>query len=135
MIRPHSAAASAGRLRIDGVCTGRMESVFAMSDSNATRRTVRRYKIFQPARGQKDDSPFALHLLDISTAGARAHSVSPPAQGDRISIDCGALLAVAKVRWVSAAHFGVQFVTPLSTEAVAKVAANPIKFSAKPTKV
>jgi hypothetical protein len=81
-------------------------------------RTSRRFKIFR--RGSwivsGSEKPQTLHLLDISTNGARAHADNHPEAQAQIIVDCGHPIGSARVRWVAGKMFGLQFRTPLTVE-------------------
>lgn len=92
-----------------------------MSSKEVIGRVARRQKSFQPGYWMNGGDKVALHLLDISESGARAHSTCPPTKGACVHVYCALPLGRAIVRWVSAKSFGLEFVVPLPLEAVTTV--------------
>ncbi|WP_242141139.1 PilZ domain-containing protein [Sphingomonas sp. TREG-RG-20F-R18-01] len=84
-------------------------------------RAARRYKIFKPGFFARKGTSSSIHLLNISKSGAKAHAEQPPREGDRVMIECDFSLGEARVLWVSANRFGLQFVIPLSENSLAQV--------------
>jgi hypothetical protein len=91
------------------------------------KRTVWRQKSFQPGFWVERGERKALHLLDISEHGARAHSPRPPTAGERVLVHCELPLGQAVVRWVSDKTFGLEFVVPISSDTVSAVLRLPPK--------
>ena len=100
--------------RLEGMVVG-------VSIDHMIGRVARRQKSFQPGYWIGGGGKIALHFLDISESGARAHSAVPPIRGACVQVFCGLPLGRAIVRWVSAKSFGLEFVVPLTPEAVTKV--------------
>ncbi|WP_443026958.1 PilZ domain-containing protein [Sphingomonas sp. GB1N7] len=84
-------------------------------------RIVWRQKSFQPGFWIERGERIALHLLDISENGVRAHSARPPAMGESVLVHCDLPLGRAIVRWVSAKTFGLEFVVPLTSNTVSAI--------------
>ena len=85
------------------------------------KRLVSRQKSFQPGYWVEREAHIALHLLDLSEHGARAHSARPPAKGDVVLILCDIPLGRAIVRWVSKKTFGLEFAVPQTLETIVAV--------------
>lgn len=94
----------------------------ASATSGAERRVAHRFKIFHPGQWRHADTHLRLHLLDISTTGARAFAKAPPEVGTNIFIECGVPLGVARVSWLRGSSFGVQFRISLSLDTIDAVA-------------
>ena len=84
-------------------------------------RTVWRQKSFQPGFWVDRGERTALHLLDISQHGARAHSSRPPGKGECVLVHCDMPLGRVFVRWVSDKTFGFEFLIPISSDTVAAI--------------
>lgn len=78
--------------------------------------------MFQPGQGRYRDVTFALHLLDISLTGARAHAATPPPIGTLFHVECGFALGSARVAWHDGTIFGLRFSMPLTMEMIDRVA-------------
>ncbi len=68
-----------------------------------------RHKLFEPVLMRIDGIPIRAHLLDLSRSGALAHAEAPPLPGARAAIEGIGLLVPARIVWVRAKRFGLQF--------------------------
>jgi hypothetical protein len=57
-------------------------------------------------------------MLDLSTSGALVHSDRPPMVGMRLTVESDSFVALARVVWVRAKKFGIQFETALAVALV-----------------
>ena len=99
------------------------------------RRSVQRFKIFQPGRLEHDKQEIKLHLLDISKAGARAYSEVPPCVGTVALITAGESFGLGRVIWVNGKMFGMKFGHAISRTALDRVIGAPLPGLGGPLKV
>ena len=109
-------------VRVSTGPVAKSSALTASAKSGAERRVAHRFKIFHPGQWRHADTHLRLHLLDISTTGARAFAKAPPEVGTNIFIECGVPLGVARVSWLRGSSFGVQFRISLSLDTIDAVA-------------
>ncbi|MET0369751.1 MAG: PilZ domain-containing protein [Sphingobium sp.] len=72
-------------------------------------RAAARHKSFEPIILRLTAGRVRAHMLDISTSGALVHADMPPLAGARVTIESEMFVAAARVVWVRAKRFGIQF--------------------------
>ena len=88
-------------------------------------RRSRRFKIFEPAAMTCKPGEKRVHLLDVSTTGARADCENPPVAGELVSIRCGPLTSEARISWVRGSRFGLTFRHPIDDDLIARLVNPP----------
>lgn len=77
-------------------------------------RAAVRHKLFEPVCLRSKSGPVRAHILDLSISGALVHADRPPTVGAQVTVECDTFVALARVMWVRAKRFGIQFDTALS---------------------
>jgi len=112
-----AAAITTVRRTFQSPVTGKMTVLGGKDDARATRR----FKIFKQGQYLHEGASSAIHLLDISSFGARAHAEKMPKRGDHVLIECGFSLGTANVLWISPNRFGLEFTNPLNDEMLSRI--------------
>jgi hypothetical protein len=76
-------------------------------------RRTPRFKVFQPASLEHGDDRGRVHVLDISSEGARLHGDQPPPVGSYVALVCAGFTVRGRVVWSRERRFGVEFHFPL----------------------
>lgn len=85
-----------------------------LTGGGAQRRHDMRHKMFGPVALRAGDTAIRAHFLDLSCAGALAHSETPPSDGSFLTVEALGLEASGRVIWTNGKRFGIQFSTPLT---------------------
>lgn len=86
----------------------------SLNEGPGQRRRVVRHKMFGPVALLFRGQTVRAHFLDLSCAGALAHSEMPPGVGTFLRIEAADLLASGRVIWTMGKRFGIQFSEPLA---------------------
>ncbi|HEX6219174.1 MAG TPA: PilZ domain-containing protein [Sphingomicrobium sp.] len=78
-------------------------------DPFADRRLHPRVEVALPAFLQADGARHFVHLLDLSSGGAKLKCSAPFRAGSRVTLDCGTLARTAVVRWQNDGVLGLCF--------------------------
>lgn len=87
----------------------------ANSDWRLGMRVAAREKIFEPASLSAGAKSARVHMLDVSTGGAKIHCPTPLAIGASVVLAWAEEERIAHVAWSAGARCGLQFRTPLTT--------------------
>lgn len=79
------------------------------SDPFADRRLYPRVPVALPASVQAGGERHSVHLLDVSTGGAKLKCAARLEIGAVVTLDCGVLGRAAEVRWQNGELVGVRF--------------------------
>jgi hypothetical protein len=87
------------------------------------RRREERSRVLIAAHLRTDKETIRSVLLNLSRTGAMMASVSPPVEGETVTLICEALEARGKVIWVKGFQFGLAFGRKLHEVQVAAIVA------------
>lgn len=85
------------------------------------RRAQRRRQAFCPTVILSQNGAVQLHLLDVSTHGARGYAVNPPWTGMICELVLHDRQVRAEIVWVNYRSFGLRFVQPISDDLVERL--------------
>ena len=88
------------------------------SDPYADRRVYARVPVALPAFLQANGERHSVHLLDLSSGGAKLKCAAGVAVGTKVLLDCGTLGCAAVVRWQNGGLMGVCFESELDVREV-----------------
>ena len=88
------------------------------SDPYADRRVYARIPVALPAFLQANGERHSVHLLDLSSGGAKLKCLAGVPVGTKVLLDCGTLGCAAVVRWQSGGLVGVCFESELDVREV-----------------
>ena len=91
-------------------------------DPYADRRTYPRVPVALPAFVQADGERHSVHLLDVSSGGAKLKCALTIPVGTTVMLDCGTLARDAVVRWQNGELVGVSFASELDEREVSALA-------------
>ena len=91
-------------------------------DPFADRRLYPRVPVALPASVQADTERHSVHLLDVSSGGAKLKCPISLAVGATVTLDCGTLARSAVVRWQNGDFVGVSFESELDEREVSALA-------------
>ena len=92
------------------------------SDPFADRRAHPRVGVALPAFLQANEERHAVHLLDLSSGGAKLKCPTSLASGTSVKLECGTLGRQAVVRWQSEGVMGICFDEELDPRDVSALA-------------
>ena len=87
------------------------------------RRAFPRFPVAMPAFLQATGKRHAVHILDLSSGGAKLKCSVTLATGTAVALDCGTLSRSAVVRWQSGGELGLCFDSELDAREVAALIA------------
>ncbi|WP_236617665.1 PilZ domain-containing protein [Sphingobium ummariense] len=88
-------------------------------------RAATRHKLFEPIVMRMRGTPQRAHLLDLSVGGALVHCEAPPLAGAWLMIETTEFVSGARVVWVRAKRFGIQFDAPIADAIVQRMIRSP----------
>ena len=88
------------------------------SDPYADRRVFARVPVALPAFLRANGERHSVHLLDLSSGGAKLKCLAEVPVGTAVLLDCGTLGCAAVVRWQNGGFMGVCFESELNVREV-----------------